>query len=141
MSVGKESFKCKQKLLYGRVYCLKSKEQIVCTSNHRLYSFRVRDGHKDGLCTIRFSYLVRKECANAPLSLLNLMLLLHHSGDVTGGWTLDPPRPVTHPESLTEEGAYGASEPPTSTILMAHVESLKQNSILELMQQSITDTS
>ena len=73
---------------------------------------------------------------------LNLMLLLlHHSGDMTGGWTFDPPRPVTHPNSLTEEGAYGASEPPTSTILMAHVESLKQNSILELMQQSISDTS
>ena len=140
MSRGTESVKCKQKLLYGRVYCLKSKEQIVCTSNHRLDSFRVRDGHKDGLYTIRFSHLVRKECANAPLSLLNL-LLLHHSGDVTGGWTFDPPRPVTHPSSLTEEGAYGASEPPTSTILMAHVESLKQNSILELMQQSISDTS
>ena len=68
--------KCKQKLWYGRVYCLKSKEQVVCTSNHRLDSFRVRDGHNDGLCAPKdLPILLEKSWLNAPQSLLNLLLL------------------------------------------------------------------
>ena len=71
---------CKQKLWYGRVYCLKSKEQVVCTSNHRLDSFRVREGHND------FPILLEKSWLNAPQSLLNLLLLLLFRGR---DWRLD----------------------------------------------------
>lgn len=41
-----------------------------------------------------------------------------------GGGAVDPPCPVTHPQALTEQGPHRAGEPPTPTILMAHVESL-----------------
>ena len=53
------------------------------------------------------------------------------SGVLTQG-TVDSPGPVTHPQGLTEQGAHWTGEPPTPPVLMAHVESLKQNSILRI---------
>ena len=80
MSWGTEQ--CKQILLYGIEFIvLKAKEQVVCTSNHRLDSFRVRDGHNDGLCAPKdLPILLEKSWLNAPQSLLNLLLLLSFRG-------------------------------------------------------------
>ena len=60
-------------------------------------------------------------------SVLEKRLLLSLSGSESGDRTCDPSGPVTHSESLTEERPHWTGEPPTPTILMTHVEPLKQD--------------
>ena len=58
------------------------------------------------------------------------MLLLYYSG--SGGWAFDSPGPVTHSQRLTEQRPHWTGEPPTPAIFMAHVESLKQYSVVRI---------